>query len=187
MSKSDKLSIPFRVYHNEIYFSRPFGDNKKIKDFIAGHEGKKGEVTYKIIENAAYYQYKYFFGFVVKYIAMAQGEHDINYVKEVLKEDYLFIKVSDKKEIPKRHLKKCRIIERERRELGQICRDDNSRVIYDVVGYIPSLSVLDFKELEGFIKMCVFIGLTDWSMGEEDKKEELECIKRIKSFEIDNK
>lgn len=181
------LSLLFEVSNCRVKYDNKALVEKKLEKFLSENNGEFGEITYTIHSGVPYYLHKYFHGFVRKHIAMVQGEANLDYVKEVLKEDFLFFKVDDIKQIPARHLKKCnKIIERKFDIDGRLCVDEKGRPVYNVIGYIPSLSSLSVDEYREFIEKCEYVrdGLIGWSMTKDEKERAVEYRKR--AFEIDN-
>lgn len=160
--KKNELKIVFDIY-NGVWMYKDRKAREKIAEFKKTHEGKSGEITFKINEGVEYWQHKYFHGFILPVIAEGQGEKDLGYLKEyVLKQEFLFSPVSNLKEIPSRHRQTCRIIECEVIKPG-------GEIAVELKGYVPSTTTLSFEEFKDFILKCEHIrdGLIDWEMPAE--------------------
>lgn len=139
------MKIDGRIIDNEIVFDQK--ELSKLHKFLDGQSGTEVSVNYELHSGVKYWQHEYFHGYVLPDIARGQGETNLGNLKEfVLKEEYLKFKVSDLRDIPKRHLKKCRILQREVESLDG--------TIYTQYEYVPSLSVISEKEYRQFIKTC---------------------------------
>jgi hypothetical protein len=161
MNKS-QLKLLFDIIGKQIvYHDKNYKD--KIEEYKNQFDGKSGELTFVISDGPEYWQHKYLHGYLLPSIAEAQGEVDLVYLKEyVLKQEFLFFTVNELKEIPSRHIKRARIIERQMVDAG-------GEIKTKVVGYIPSTTTLKFDEMKEFILKCeqVMTGMIDWQMPPE--------------------
>ena len=167
MSDKHTLNLEAQVIEGKIVYS-DWKVEQRIKEFKELNEGAFINVIFESHSAVAYFQHRYLYGYVLPQVAEAQGEKDISFLKEfVLKEKFLFKPCESFKDIPVRHRKRLRTIFVEYREKP----DDDIR--RKLVGYIPSTTVLTFKEMRDFIKSCEDVrdGLIDWSIVKENKAE----------------
>lgn len=152
---SSKLSITGWIQGGQISYNKD--SLKNLKDFLQDHDSNDVDISLIIPDGVRYWQHKYYRGYVLPFIAEGQGEKDLEYLHEfILKQQFLFFPVTDFREIPGRHAKGVRII-----------MQGN-----DVIGYVPSMAVLNFFEGKEFILKCEEIrdGLIDWSIHESNEE-----------------
>jgi hypothetical protein len=150
--------------------------NERFQEFKSLNDGSWITVVYESHNAVAYFQHKYFHGYVLPQICEAMGEKDQAYVKEfVLKEQYLYSPVSSYSEIPPRHRKRLRVI------TERIVDSETGEVSSKIVGYIPSTSVIDFKTMRDFILWCENLrdGLIDWSMKDRDDYDDMMKVRTL--------
>lgn len=112
----------------------------KVKQFKQQHEREKVELTFEVVDTPEHFQFKYLWGFLYPDVAEAMGERDFQYVHFECKKRFLMRPVEDWKEIPSKHRSRAIILTKEVEGVEKI------------VGYVPSLSVLKFKELKTYIE-----------------------------------
>lgn len=173
MTEKNILSLEAQILNGEtVYFDPKF--KEKTREFKQLHEGGFVNIVIEAHSAVAYFQHKYFHGFVLPQICEAMGEKDESYVKEfVLKQEMLFRAVESVKEIPVRHRRKCRTVSVEYKE------PESDKIKNKIIGYVPSTTTLDFKEMRDFIKWCEAIrdGMIDWSILKRNKKEYEEMVR----------
>jgi hypothetical protein len=165
MSKT-KLTLTATIENGKIKYKSDKATDK-LNKFKDENNLKDVDVSFEIIDHPQYWQHKYFHGFVLPQICMGMGESNLDYVCEfVLKEQLLFVSIESERDIPSKHSSRCRII-------SERHIDSNGEVKTKLLGYIPSRSVLTFKEYKDFIIKCEEIrdGLTDWMIPLEELDE----------------
>jgi hypothetical protein len=160
-----KLTLTATIENGKIKYKSDKSENK-INKFKAENNFKEVEISFEIIDYAQYWQHKYFHGYVLPQIAMGQGESNLDYVCEILKEEFLFVQVENMRDIPSKHISKCRTV-------TEKIIDANGEIKTRFVGYVPSRSTLTFKEYKNFIIKCEEIrdGLSDWMIPLEELDE----------------
>lgn len=158
-----RIKIEAKIVDGKITYAKKAFE--KLQDFKKAHENTTIDLMLESHDTPEYWQHKYYRGFVLPIIARAQGEKNIYYLHEfVLKEKFLKFKIEKYDDIPKRHLKKCRAIEK-------------NGIIY----YLPSTGVLNFVEFREYILNCEAIrdGLIDWSVQDTTEMQKIRKLARI--------
>jgi hypothetical protein len=160
-----KLTVTASIENGKIKYKSDKSE-EKINKFKDDNNFKEVEISFEIIDHPQYYQHKYFHGYVLQQIAMGQGESNLDVVCESLKQEYLFVEIDSMKDIPSKHIGKCRTI-------SERVIDANGEVKLRFLGYVPSRSTLTFKEYKDFIIKCEEIrdGLIDWMIPLEELDE----------------
>lgn len=137
--------------NNEIYIK----DNRLKK-----YAGQMVHVTVVPTDSAAYYQHKYYRGYLLPSIAETIGE-TTDKVHLYLKTKYLMQTIANVDEIPKKHLHRgiyvADIVSLINMEIGLskyvtgciIVTENNT-----ICGYVPSLATVTYKEMKDYILQC---------------------------------
>jgi len=160
-----KLTLTATIENGKIKYKSDKSENKLSK-FKDDNNFKDVDISFEIIDRPQYWQHKYFHGFVLPQIAMGMGESNLDYLCEmVLKQQLLFVPIESERDIPKRHIGKCRTV-------SKVQYLDGEEIII-TIGYVPSRSTLTFKEYKEFILKCEEIrdGLSDWMIPLEELDE----------------
>jgi hypothetical protein len=158
-----ELKIQGIMLTNEIYMSKK--DIEKIREFRQKHLNMNCDIIIVPYNEAEYWMHKYFHGFVLPDICEGMGERNDYWIRSHLKEKFLRFPINSSEEIPRRHAKKCQVIERE-------VMDENGSAYRRVVAYIPSLSSISYDEYAAFIKKCEDLrdGLEGWGYEEGSQR-----------------
>lgn len=158
-----ELRVQGIMLTNEIYMSKKVKD--KIREFRLKHLNLNCDIIIVPYNEAEYWMHKYFHGFVLQDICEGMGERNDLWVKSKLKDMFLRMPISSIEDIPRRHSKKCQIIEQE-------VSDENGNSYRRVIAYIPSLSSISYDEYKAFISKCEDLrdGLEGWSYQEGSQR-----------------
>lgn len=110
-----------------------------LEKFAADNDGKRVEIIYRLVEDSVrHFQFKYYYGYLLKDVCSSWGERDEAGVDMYLKKRFLYQPVLSGKwdDIPKKVAGRCVVV----------VKDENT-----VVGYIPSKTTLTQKEMHQFI------------------------------------
>lgn len=133
-----ELKRLFRIKNGSIDFQGD-GFEDLISQFAQDNDGKRGELIYKIVEDSVrHHQFKYYYGYLLKDVALSWGERDETAVDLFLKRRFLYQTVISGRweDIPKKVVGRCIVI----------LKDENT-----VAGYVPSKATLSHKEMHAFI------------------------------------
>lgn len=115
-------------------------DKDTFEEFKRINEGKTGILTLEIIKSEIeYYQLKYYWGYLVKPLAMQSFDNDSEKAHWFLKERFLFYKCDNEDEIPSSHRKRC----------AKYFYNVDGKNIF--IGYVRSLSTLKHDEMDEYI------------------------------------
>ena len=177
MTVKNVLNFEAQIVEGKIIYVRDDVE-ARLKEFKELHEHQFINVIFEAHTATAYFQHKYFHGYVLPQICEAMGEKDQDYVKEfVLKEQKLFRAVESFRQIPVKHRKKLRTI-------SEPYPDHvTGEIKHRLVGYVPSTTVIDFSEMRDFILWCEDIrdGMIDWSIL-KDQKDKYEDMMKLREL-----
>ena len=158
-----ELRVQGIMLSDSIYMSEKV--KNKIRDFRKKHLNMNCDIIFVPYNEAEYWMHKYFHGFVLPDICEGMGERNDHWIRGHLKEKFLRFPIESMEDIPRRHAKKCQIIERE-------VMDEKGNSYRRVVAYIPSLSSISYDEYSAFIKKCEDLrdGLEGWSYEEGSQR-----------------
>jgi hypothetical protein len=116
------------------------------------------------MDDIEYWQHKYYRGYILPMIALAQGELDIEYVHQELKDKFIKYQYIDLRDIPSRHRSRCRIIQIDRVTIDGEVKSEKY--------YVPSMATLNEQEAREYILKTEGLrdGFIDWSIGEDKEK-----------------
>jgi len=133
------ISLQAYIDENQKIIYRAPDYKERIDEFKAKNISHDIEVSFIDASSGAYFQHKYYRGYLLLAVADAMGERDTDYCHLFLKKKYLYRKMETEtatlRDIPAKHRGHALIIMRE--EI--------------IIGYVPSTADITYKEFNEYI------------------------------------